>query len=350
MFGSEIKALLAFPGVFRGFRSDGVEAFIERTNIDCDERTFFNEIHSVPPGSYLVIDGEAMTQRRFWSLHIDDRHRGQPRQALVARFADLLDDSVRLRVRSDVPIGTMLSGGLDSTSITALIHEQRVRDGHGSATEESAGLRSFHHTITACWPGWFHDEEAQVDNLCDKLGLVSHKSYLSAESMTGVLQEVAYHLEEPFENPTALGQYLLMKKAKEIGVAVVLTGHGSDEALAGYPQPVRSAVPSEPAPRASVPLREGDVAVPRYHRMDVAGESPPRGQGRGTGEGVRGLTCWPPRLPTTSKSVHWARRHNAVIAPGGLSALNTELWKTFSTYMLPRWLRMEDRMSMASSV
>ena len=53
--------------------------------------------------------------------------------------------------------------------------------------------------------------------------------------MTGVLQEVAYHLEEPFENPTALVQYLLMKKAKEIGVAVVLNGHGSDEALAGYP-------------------------------------------------------------------------------------------------------------------
>ena len=71
----------------------------------------------------------------------------------------------------------MLSGGLDSTSITALIHEQRVLGrARFRATQESAGLRSFHHTLTACWPGWFHDEEAQVDNLCEKLGLVSHKS------------------------------------------------------------------------------------------------------------------------------------------------------------------------------
>ena len=349
VFGSEIKALLAFPGAFRGFRSDGVQAFIERTNIDCDERTFFEEIHSVPPGSYLVIDGESMTQQRFWSLHIDDRHRGQPRQALVARFADLLDDSVRLRVRSDVPIGTMLSGGLDSTSITALIHEQRVRDGHGSATQESVGLRSFHHTFTACWPGWSHNEEAQVDNLCDQLGLVSHKSYLSAESMAGVLQEVAYHLEEPFESPTALVQYLLMKKAKEVGVTVVLNGHGSDEALAGYPNQfvplfLADQFPGHPLRFVKETLRFRETTGWTFRQsLDHAAKAHRK---------VRASAGYlsPPGSPDNQKSVHWARRHHAVIAPGGLSALNTELWKTFSTYMLPRWLRMEDRMSMAASV
>ena len=111
--------------------------------------------------------------------------------------------------------------------------------------------------------------------------------------MTGVLQEVAYHLEGPFENPTALVQYLLMKKAKEIGVAVVLNGHGSDEALAGYPNQFVPLFLADQLPGHPFRFLKETLRFREDDRMDVAGESRPRGQGAETGEGVRGLPVGP---------------------------------------------------------
>jgi asparagine synthase (glutamine-hydrolysing) len=95
-------------------------------------------------------------------------------------------------------------------------------------------LSNFHHTFTACWPGWRGDEEAEVSAFCANLGLESHKVYLTSDALREVLGKVVYHLDEPFANPTSLVQYLLMDRARAHGIKVVLNGHGSDEALAGY--------------------------------------------------------------------------------------------------------------------
>ena len=323
VLASEIKSLLAFPRAFRGFRGDRVRAFVHRAHIDCDEDTLFNGIHAVPPGTCLEIEGEKSTRRTFWSLRIDDRFEGRSAESLVSSFADLLGDSVRLRLRSDVPIGTMLSGGLDSTSIAALIHEQRMHQRNLPPTQESSGLRSFHHTITACWPGWLHDEEAQVDALCAKLGLRSHKCYVSPESMADVLYKVAYHLDEPFESPTALVQYLLMKTAREVGVTVVLNGHGSDEVLAGYP--VRF-VPPFLADR----LLSG-------HPLQFLNSAR---QFRKVGE-------WSVRQLIEELRRGAPRPSDFMRTP---TRLASALWDAFSARILPMWLRMEDRVSMACSI
>lgn len=193
IFASEIKSLLRYPGAFRGFNRDKVSAYLTHCLVDDDRDTLFYGVRSVEPGTFLELSRSGENSGRFWSLPIasacEARH---SEHELIQEFRVLLADAVKLRVRSDVPIGTMLSGGLDSTAITALIHKQKT-----SSEQSFDGLRGFHHTFSACWPGWESDEEADVDLLCSKLGLESHKLYPTAESLHGVMSEALYHLEEP---------------------------------------------------------------------------------------------------------------------------------------------------------
>ncbi len=361
IFASEIKALLAYPGAFRGFDEQNVQEFLVSSLIDDDETTLFREIRSVPPSTYLELRDQRVTQRKFWALSVDAPRETLPERRLVEEFRNLLNDSVRLRLRSDVPIGTMLSGGLDSTSITAVIREQYKHTEFGSSRLEAERLHDFHHTFSACWPGWKYNEEAEIDFLCAKFDLLSHKVYPTGEVLAEFLPRVMYFLEEPFETPTALVQFLLMREAREHGVKVVLNGHGSDETLAGYPgffvppflaslllsgQPLRylreyrAFRPGGEWTRRRIPeelLRALAPASlrPRLDELLYSGE-----QRRITG----GIFS---RVATSSTS----RQDAAHAEPSqDLSLLNSALWLKFTEKILPMWLRMEDRVSMAWSV
>ncbi len=136
---------------------------------------------------------------------------------MAEQFRSLLTNAGRLRVRSDVAIGTMLNGDLDSTSITALMHEQRRLSSPESSRPESKGLHEFHQTFSACWPGWYQDEEEEIDHLCTRLGLLSHKLYPTGETVADLLPRVAYLLDESHETPVAVVQYLLVREVREHG-------------------------------------------------------------------------------------------------------------------------------------
>jgi len=353
IFASEIKALLAFPGAFRGFRDQNIERFVLDNATDGDDSTMFRDIWALSPATYLELGADGGSHRRYWTLAIDGRHNGQSTEALVERYRELLSDSVRLRVRSDVPIGTMLSGGLDSTSITALICEQRSARDHPDPGQAGDGLSGFHHTFTACWPGWRGDEEAEVTAFCAKLGLESHKVYLTSDAMSAALRSVVYHLDEPFANPTSLVQYLLMDQARAHGIKVVLNGHGSDEALAGYArfappflaQLLVSAHPLTFLKQYRSLRRDMPVANRRIYEHFMAG----LGRRLGRASAVPGSA--PALSPHDDpRTVPYSRRADAVRGTEGLTLLGSELWEVFSTRTLPKWLRMEDRMSMAWSI
>ncbi len=361
IFASEIKAILAYPGAFRGFDEQNVLEFLTSSLIDDDETTLFREIRSVPPSTYLILRDQQLTLRKFWTLRVDSPREKLPDRSLIEEFRSLLNDSVRLRLRSDVPIGTMLSGGLDSTSITALIREQSKRTDVGDSGLETEALQNFHHTFSACWPGWQNNEEAEIDFLCAKFDLLSHKVYPTGELLADLLPKVMYFLEEPFETPTALVQFLLMREAKEHGVKVVLNGHGSDETLAGYPgffvppflaslllsgQPLkylrehRAFRPSREWKNRRVPEELLRALVPaslrpRIDELLYAGE-----QQRITG-GIFSAVKTPPMSRQAGVNTE---------ASQDLSLLNSVLWLKFTEKILPMWLRMEDRVSMAWSV
>jgi asparagine synthase (glutamine-hydrolysing) len=359
IFASEIKAILAYPGAHRGVREAKLLDFLIRGTIDRAEDTLFANVRSVPSGSYLELTMGSLKQRRFWNFDSgrDLRHCSEPE--LIDCFRDLLVDSVRIRMRSDVPVGTMLSSGLDSSSIAASVRVLWTK----MATPESCSahlgdFRTFHHAFTACWPGWSKNEEAQVESLANAFGVPLHKYYPSGEETCALLPQVAYALDEPFESPIAIVQYALMGMAKAKGITVVLNGHGADEVLAGYPGMF--------APPFLIDL----LLSGRFTRFvkELRGF-------RTTGEvNVAALLAALARclLPEWLRpcAMHLRRRYSrdsttifstsigdtahtnvpAYACPRDFSPLGCSLWRSFSQQILPQWLRMEDRMSMGQSV
>jgi asparagine synthase (glutamine-hydrolysing) len=350
IFASEIKAVAGYPGAFRGMDEAKMMRFITRCFINDNDETIYRGIRSVPPGGYLIVNNGEMTSHRYWKLNVGNRDDGLDAD-VVNQFRALFDDSVRLRVRSDVPIGTMLSGGLDSTSITCAIDDQRRESGNTSEM-----LQGFHHTFSACWPGSMEDEESEIDALCARRGLANHKLYPTGSSVADLLPKVVYALEEPFETPIAAVQYMLMEQARARGVTVVLNGHGSDETLGGYPDRFV-------APYLAGRLMGGHPlqALMEYRKFRHMGWT----NNQVVGEMFDWVAATSKRrileseqarlgelgiLPDPAIFEHLACERSPVDTPTGLSRLNRRLWSAFRQLIMPMWLRMEDRVSMAWSV
>jgi asparagine synthase (glutamine-hydrolysing) len=350
VFASEIKALLAYPGANRGHDEDVVNVYLRKGRLDEGERTMFRGVAAVPAGGVMEVTRERCSIRRFWTLDVARAGRRVPDGELIGEFGALLRDAVRLRVRSDVPIGTMMSGGLDSTTITALIRAQQERAEAGA----HAGLRAFHHTFSACWPGSSQDEEKEIDLVCAALQLRSHKLYPSAQQLADVLPEMSYHLDAPFHDPIAAVQYLLMRQARSHGVKVVLNGHGSDEALAGYHELFVPGLLAGHLRSGRLPalLREWQAfAGTGWAWQRVLGELARAVLPAGLVHARADATKARMRAPGGFFAVELAPDLlEPAAAPPGLTPLGGALWHAVFREILPRWLRMEDRMSMAWGV
>ena len=356
IFASEIKALMEFPELYRGVDHAQVREYLVTGRVDQRDRTLFQGVHAVPAGTFLEIDGATARTERYWRLPASTGRNQESTDELILEFAALLRDSVRIRSRSDVPLGTMMSGGLDSTTITAMVRQEQRSSARSG--DVFPGLRAFHQVYSACWPGSEHDEEVNIDLMTASLGLTTRKLYPTAATIADVLPAVTYHLEQPFRDPIAAVQFLLMRAAREDGVVVVLNGHGSDESLAGY------ADAFVPPYLASLLLRGRLTGFVREQHAFA-------GTGWETAHLVEhGLLLMIPSLLRQRVLRGVARRElerkhglldgSPISAPaeaeddtsqsGHLTALNAALWRKLSREILPAWLRMEDRMSMAASV
>src|SRR5262249_46680815 len=138
----------------------------------------------------------------------------------AARFREFLADSVRLHLRSDVPVGSCLSGGLDSSSIVSLM----------------AGLLrgSKINTVSACYTGYSVDETSFVKAVVDHVGTVAHFVYPRADDVLRMASDVTWYQDEPFGSTSIYAQWCVFEQAKRIGIKVMLDGQGADEQLAGY--------------------------------------------------------------------------------------------------------------------
>lgn len=340
IFASEIKAILAFPGAMRGVNASGVTEYLIHGAVDHLGESLFRDIYRVPPGSLLELRKSGLKERKFWTLQPSVGTENQSDEVQIRTLRSLLSDSVRLRVRSDVPVGTMLSGGLDSSSIAALIYEQRLRIDKTGSEPAGEGIRHSHHAFSACWPGWVGDEESAVNDLCNRFGLSCHKLYPSSEQVWELLPKVSYFLDEPFEFPISVVQYCLMQHARNHGAKVVLNGHGADETLCGYPARF---VPVLLASHL-LAVRPWRFAKDYLSFRRTAGWSHRRVLGLALSTLAERLIghndTWSPTLRRTVNAPE----------PPGLSMLGRSAWLSFSQQILPQWLRMEDRVSMACSV
>ena len=201
-----------------------VASFLLEDRLDANDETFYSGIHRAPAGCFFEGDGGAAPQfRRYWNLEEAAEALDEPANP-VEEFRQLFDDAVRLRMRSDVPVGVLLSGGLDSTSIISSMTAQFGQT--GSPTTRLHAL---------CYHDPAYDERELIDATLAESGVSLSRLEPDPERLWNSLDRHLWHQDEPVQSFTSVVSYQLMQLARERGVKVVLNGQGADEVLAGYP-------------------------------------------------------------------------------------------------------------------
>jgi asparagine synthase (glutamine-hydrolysing) len=237
LFGSEIKAILA-SGLVEPQANESVLPEVLGTRYTSGEETLFRGISKLLPGHLLVFEGGTIATRQYWDVPAREAH-GSPAagsaglQAClspVERFRELLEESVKLRLMADVPLGMFLSGGIDSSAIAALMAKMIDRP-----------LQTFSVAFKDRAPGspkrgdrgGDFNELAYAREVAQAIGAISHEIVIDDRDFFGALPRLVWHEDEPIAHPSSVPLHFVSMLARE-HVTVVLTGEGSDELLAGY--------------------------------------------------------------------------------------------------------------------
>jgi len=221
IFGSEIKAIFAHPGVTREIDVDGLdEVFTYWCTIP--PTTLFRNIQELPPGHSMTVDGTGIAVRPYWH-HQFEKASGAVdparEQSYAEELLDLLADATRIRLRSDVPVGAYLSGGLDSTITTALVKKVT-----------NAKLRTFSISFDNA-----EFDESEFQNEAVRFLDTEHQDFRCTKNQIAeVFPDVVWHAEKPVLRTAPAPLYLLSRLVQNSGFKVVVTGEGSDEMLGGY--------------------------------------------------------------------------------------------------------------------
>lgn len=224
VFASEIKALWQM-GVPKDVNRSLLYNFLTlgyTTNPANPFETFYQNIYKLPAAhtlTYAPAKGEAVSER-YWQIFKEENTDISEAEALQT-FEHLLQQSVHRRLRSDVPIGTSLSGGLDSSALVAF------------CSREKAAAYT-HNSFTASFAGFEKDETAKAAQVARQFGLQHFTTTIAAGGVTDLMQTVSQQQDEPFSSASVLAQYAVFALAKQHGVSVLIDGQGADEILGGY--------------------------------------------------------------------------------------------------------------------
>ncbi len=219
---SEIKAIRA-SGLYRGGINWPVASrFLVEGHLDDSMDSFYEGIVSIPPGAAFEIDADlSWRQWQYWDLNsLTVPAASDPPGA----FADLFEDAVRMRMRSDVPVGVCLSGGLDSTSIICAASRHRTENAAGA----SQPMQAF------CYMAKEFDETRYINDTLAMTGAQLRQLQTSARSLWDSLRRMLWYQDEPVHTMTAVVGYQLMGLVAQHGIRVVLNGQGADETSGGY--------------------------------------------------------------------------------------------------------------------
>ena len=217
LFASEIKSLLCCREIPREVNRDGFYSFLAFQYVPGVE-TAVKNIFRVPPGNILIAENGTVKLREYWSIRkiVNSGEDNSPDQA-VERMGHLLEESVRLRLVSDVPLGVLLSGGLDSSSITALIS----RGGVKSIRTFSAGFGE-------------ESDELKYARIVSREFNTEHREFIvRPDNLALTLKKIVWHMDEPIADGGAFATYMIAEVIKQY-VKVILVGEGADELFAGY--------------------------------------------------------------------------------------------------------------------
>lgn len=218
-FASEIKALLELPGVRKEFSEEAVFDYLAFALHNRASRTFFSGICSLEPGTKLILDLSGEIQISRWYFFPENIGITPYSSNTPIEFAERLGDAVRLRLRSDVQVGSCLSGGLDSSSIVML-----------AARETKLPIQTF----TSCFKNLRYDERKFVGAVMNKIKAHSHFVFPDGQRFWEEWPQLIYQQEEPFGSTSIYAQWCVMREAAWSKIPVLLDGQGGDELLAGY--------------------------------------------------------------------------------------------------------------------
>jgi asparagine synthase (glutamine-hydrolysing) len=216
-FGSEVKALLALPGVNAELYPPALIEYCTYQNI-LTEKTLFKGIKKVKPACYLIITAGKIENKRYWQPNFAKVDLGDEGK-YISGFQEYFPEAVKRSIPG-VSFGSFLSGGFDSTSVASIARQY---------SEDPLN------TFCGYYPeGEAFDESAIAEEVSTRIGSAFHKVAITPADYLSVIDKVVYHLEEPTTGSAAFAYYLVSGKAAE-HVKVMLTGHGGDELFGGYP-------------------------------------------------------------------------------------------------------------------
>jgi asparagine synthase (glutamine-hydrolysing) len=348
-FASEIKALLMLPFLKRSLNHDLAFQHCFLHCRDHTEQTLFEGISQLMPGQNISVDLQTGKPRkwRYYSLPCNFEL-GKYEHATATKHAatvlELLTDSVKLRLRADVPVGTCLSGGIDSSAITAIAARLLGQDIN----------RKVQNTFTATFPGEPFDESRFAQLVVDHSGVKSHWIYPSSEGYLRELPAILRFQDEPFGGTSIYAQWEVMQEAAK-HVKVVLDGQGGDEVFGGY-RDYHNAFLAQL-------LLQGRIASFTAEMFSLITKA---SGARKAFEGVKSLPFFV--LPNSWKRSIYRQRYREDfestkpylranhhfgmdhIDKKFMPCLNELLYHYLTAYSLPHLLKYEDRNSMAHSI
>ena len=216
LFASELKALLQVPGAPRELDPVSLDQFLTYQYVP-HPRTMLSGYSKLPPAHRAIYENGQLTIQRYWRPGYEDPIEGRSQREWQDALRETLSEAVRLRLRSDVPLGAFLSGGVDSTIIAGLMQQQS-----GDPV----------HTFSIGFPVKQFDERDYARMAAEHLGTVHHESVVEPRALE-ILPKLVWHYDEPFGDCSAIPTMYLSEMTRR-EVTVALSGDGGDELFAGY--------------------------------------------------------------------------------------------------------------------
>ena len=228
-FASELKGLL--PLVPNPVANQRVAyAYLDGGRLDFDDQTFVEQIRQLEPAHYLIIHDRKLKKRRYWDFSTVPSDESMSAEAVRDHFRMLFSDAVRIRLRSDVAVGSCLSGGLDSSAIVCVTSDLLA------LTSDSAAhaIGNKPKTFSACFDEDPYDERRFMHEVTRSRAIDAHYTFPDPKELAEILDRLVWQHDEPFGSTSSFAQWTVMRLASECGVKVLLDGQGADELLGGY--------------------------------------------------------------------------------------------------------------------
>lgn len=231
VFASEIKAFLSIPGIKKIPNNDLIYDYLSANLLDHTADTFFNGIKQIPPAHYLILHDGQIKLHRYWDINQNNSSINiLNEEQVLDDFYHLFEDSIRLHLRSDVPIGSCLSGGLDSSAIVCLIN--KLLFSKKIPNPDIVGERQ--KTFSSCFEDPRFDERIFIEKVLAATGAEKNYVFPDVNQLQKDLNQLIWHQDEPFGSLSIYAQWCVMRLISTRGVKVTIDGQGGDEILAGY--------------------------------------------------------------------------------------------------------------------